>query len=176
MEEYILLLKQRFEDNINRHPNINWSELEKKLVDNPDKLNVLKKMEETGGEPDVVFHDIENNKYHFFDCSSESPIGRRGLCYDNEALESRKENKPKNSAANMAKSMGVEILNEKQYIFLQSLDKFDTKTSSWLLTEDSVRKLGGAIFGDNRFNRVFVYHNGAESYYAARGFRACLKI
>ncbi|WP_374548528.1 DUF4256 domain-containing protein [Flavobacterium sp.] len=176
MEEFIKLLKDRFEENINRHPNLNWNELEKKLIDNPKKVDVLKKMEETGGEPDVVFYDSKNNEFHFFDCSTESPIGRRSLCYDNEALESRKEHKPKNSAINLAKSIGVELLTEEQYVFLQSLGNFDTKTSSWLSTENTVRKLGGAIFGDKRYNRVFIYHNGAESYYAARGFRSCFKV
>lgn len=176
IEKQISLLKQRFEKNKIIKENIVWEKLETKLKENPGKCTILIKMEESGGEPNVVKYDSEKDEYWFFDCSTESPSGRRSFCYDNEALESRKEHKPKNSAVSFAKQMGAEILTEEQYAFLQNLGDFDIKTSSWLKTEDSVRALGGAIFGDKRFNRMFVYHNGAESYYAARGFRTCLKI
>lgn len=176
MEKIINILKIRFQKNKIIQENIIWEKLETKLKNNPTKCNALANMEATGGEPNVVFYDSDNDEYWFFDCSTESPSGRRSLCYDNQALESRKEHKPKDSAINLANQMGAEILTENQYAFLQKLGNFDTKTSSWLKTDDSIRKLGGAIFGDKRFNRMFIYHNGAESYYAARGFRACVKV
>lgn len=169
-------LKLRFEKNIHRHKNINWSEVEARLNKYPEKLWSLNMMETTGGEPDVIGYDKQNDIFTLCDCSAESPAGRRSLCYDQEALESRKANKPQNSAINMACQMGVEVLDEQQYLHLQSLGNFDTKTSSWLRTIKEVRELGGAIFGDFRFGRVFFYHNGAESYYAARGFRAILRV
>lgn len=174
-EELIAILKTRFEKNMHRHKGLNWNDLQTKLEKNPEKLWSLNQMEITGGEPDVVDYDKETDTYTFYDCSQESPAGRRSLCYDNEALESRKENKPKNSAIGLAKEMGIEILTEEQYHNLQKLEKFDLKTSSWVKTPPEIRKLGGAIFGDCRFDRVFTYHNGAESYYAARGFRGLLK-
>jgi hypothetical protein len=167
-------LQQRFEKNMNRHPDLNWSDIQKKLESNPEKLQSLKAMEETSGEPDVI--GFENNQYIFCDCSPETPKGRRSICYDYEALESRKEHKPKNSAVEMASEMGIELLDEEQYCKLQQLGKFDTKSSSWLRTPKEVRELGGAIFGDWRFGRVFIYHNGAESYYSVRGFRGILRF
>jgi Protein of unknown function (DUF4256) len=169
-------LKARFEKNMNRHKGLNWADIQAKLEANPEKLWSLHVMEETGGEPDVVGIDPKTSEYLFFDCSVESPKGRRSLCYDNEAWESRKENKPENSVMGMATEMGIELLTEVQYDELQQLGKFDAKTSSWLSTPNEVRKLGGAIFGDWRYGRVFIYHNGAESYYAARGFRGSLKV
>lgn len=170
------LLKSRFEKNMKRHPGINWMDVESKLLSNPEKLWSLNEMEKSEGEPDVVLFDKKTGTYTFIDCSAESPKGRRSLCYDRLALDSRKEHKPANSAMDMAFEMGVEILSEDQYKFLQSLGKFDTKTSSWVKTPEAIRNLGGAIFCDFRYNNVFTYHNGAESYYAARGFRAILVV
>lgn len=172
----IQILQKRFEKNMHRHENVKWSNIQSKLELNPEKLNILSRMEETEGEPDVLSYDATTNEIVFFDCSAESPKGRRSLCYDAEALASRKEYKPAHSALEMAKEMGVELLDESQYRFLQQFGKFDTKTSSWLLTPEPIRKLGGAIFGDWRYGHVFIYHNGAESYYAAHGFRALLKV
>lgn len=174
--ELISNLQSRFEKNKKRHDNIEWAKVQAKLEAQPEKLWSLNEMEKTGGEPDVIGFDTDTNQYIFCDCSLESPKGRRSLCYDREALESRKEYKPVNSAIDVAKEMGIELLTEEQYHELQKHGNFDTKTSSWLATPIEVRKLGGAIFGDWRFGRVFVYHNGAESYYAARGFRGILKI
>lgn len=175
-EELFDALKTRFEKNMHRHKGLSWAEVEVKLEASPEKLWSLHKMEETGGEPDVVGHDKTTGEYLFYDCAPESPKSRRSICYDHEALEARKANKPENSAMMMAQEMGITLLTEEQYQQLQQLGNFDTKTSSWLLTPPAVRKLGGAIFGDRRFDRVFVYHNGAESYYAARGFRGWLKV
>lgn len=175
-EELLSILKARFEKNMNRHAGIQWAKVQAKLDANAEKLWSLNEMEQTGGEPDVVGHDKKTGEFIFFDCSAETPPGRRSLCYDSEALESRKEHKPKGSAMQMASGMGIEILTERQYLELQMLGNFDTKTSSWLKTPSEIRKLGGAIFGDFRFGRVFVYHNGAESYYAGRAFRGCLKV
>ena len=174
--ELIRVLKARFEENMQRHNNIEWFKVQEKLEANIEKLWSLNEMEKTGGEPDVIRYDSDKNEYIFYDCSIESPLGRRSLCYDNEALISRKKFKPENNAMDMAKAMGIELLNEEQYKILQQFGNFDTKTSSWLKTPDDIRKLGGAIFGDFRYNKVFIYHNGAESYYAARGFRGWLKI
>ena len=176
IEELLKTLKSRFEKNMNRHKGIEWSKVQTKLEANPKKLWSLNEMEDTGGEPDVVNHDKKSDEYIFYDCSPETPKERRSVCYDHEALESRKANKPKNSALGMAHEMGIEVLTEAQYHELQKLGNFDTKTSSWIKTPDEIRELGGAIFGDCRFGRVFVYHNGAESYYAGRGFRALLKL
>lgn len=170
------ILKSRFEKNMKRHPGLNWMDVEAKLLSNPEKLWSLNEMEKSEGEPDVVLFDKKSGLYTFMDCSAESPKGRRSLCYDRIALDSRKEHKPLNSAMDMAFEMGVEILTEEQYKFLQSLGKFDTKTSSWVKTPENIRNLGGAIFCDFRYNNVFTYHNGAESYYAARGFRAILVV
>lgn len=175
-DELLQLLKSRFEKNRNRHKRIDWKKIEEKLDKNPEKLWSLDEMELTGGEPDVVGYDNKTDEYIFFDCSPESPKGRRSLCYDNEALESRKEYKPNDSAVNMAEYMGVELLTEEQYRELQKLGEFDLKTSSWVKTPADIRKLGGAIFCDRRYNTVFTYHNGAESYYAARGFRGMLRV
>jgi hypothetical protein len=161
---------------MNRHKGLAWAEVEAKLEADTEKLASLQEMERTGGEPDVVGQDKKTCEYIFYDCSAESPKGRRSLCYDREALESRKEAKPKDSATNMAAAMGVELLTEEQYRELQKLGEFDTKTSSWVKTPSEIRKLGGALFCDRRFNTVFVYHNGAESYYAARGFRGSLRV
>jgi hypothetical protein len=169
-------LKTRFEKNTNRHKGIEWKNVEAKLLANTAKLWSLNEMETTDGEPDVISYDKKTNEYTFVDCAAESPKARRSLCYDKEALDSRKENKPKGSAMQMATAMGVEILNEEKYRALQQLGNFDTKTSSWLLTPTSIRKLGGSIFGDYRFGQVFVYHNGAESYYGSRGFRGMLRV
>lgn len=174
--ELLKTLKLRFEKNMNRHKGMDWTKLEAKLEAQPDKLWSLFEMERTGGEPDVVAYDKKTNSYVFYDCSAESPTGRRSFCYDQKALDSRKENKPKNSAINMAETMGVELLSEQQYRELQQLGSFDLKTSSWVKTPTEIRKLGGAIFCDRRYDTVFVYHNGAESYYAARGFRALLHV
>lgn len=176
MENIITKLRERFENNKIVRETVQWNNIEAKLKANQKKCKALSAMESSGGEPNVVFYDLENDEYWFFDCAIESPLGRRSLCYDDEALENRKQNKPQNSAVNFATQMEVEILNEEQYTFLQNLGNFDIKTSSWLKTNDSIRKLGGAIFGDKRYNRMFIYHNGAESYYASRGFRACLKV
>jgi hypothetical protein len=169
-------LKARFEKNRNRHPSVEWAKVQARLDANPSKLASLQKMESTGGEPDVVGQDKKTGEYIFFDCSPQSPKGRTSLCYDGEALESRKEFKPKNSAMELAADIGVELLTEEQYRELQQLGEFDTKSSSWLKTPPEIRKLGGAIFGDRRFGRVFVYHNGAESYYSGRGFRGWLRV
>ena len=175
-EELLAALKARFEKHMGRHKGLEWAKVEAKLETNGDKLWSLAEMERTGGEPDVVGFDKKTGEYAFYDCSPESPDGRRSLCYDREALESRKEHKPKNNAMDLAAAMGIEILTEEQYRILQELGKFDTKTSSWLKTPTDIRELGGAIFADFRFGRVFVYHNGAESYYAARGFRGWLRV
>ena len=174
--ELFRALKDRFEKNMNRHEGLEWAEVKAKLEANPQKLWSLGEMEKTGGEPDVVVHDKKAGEYIFVDCSPESPKDRRSFCYDREALDSRKEHKPKNSALGMAAAMGVELLTEEQYRELQELGEFDTKTSSWLKTPPEIRKLGGAIFGDRRFDRVFVYHNGAESYYSGRAFRGWLRV
>ncbi|KAA9340882.1 DUF4256 domain-containing protein [Adhaeribacter soli] len=174
--ELLNTLKARFEKNMNRHEGHSWAEVEAKLGASPEKLWSLHEMERTGGEPDVVGQDGSTGEFIFFDCAAETPKERRSICYDHEALEARKANKPENSAMMMAEEMGITLLTEEQYQELQQLGNFDTKTSSWLLTPPAVRKLGGAIFGDRRFNRVFVYHNGAESYYAARGFRGWLQV
>ncbi len=175
-ENLLSLLKTRFEKNMKRHENIEWSCVETKLSKVPEKLWSINKMEETGGEPDVVGYDKETGELIFFDCSAESPDGRRNVCYDHEALETRKKYPPEDSALNMAEMMGIEVLTEKEYFYLQELGEFDTKTSSWLKTPLEVRKHGGAIFGDRRFGRVFIYHNGADSYYGARGFRGLLRV
>lgn len=175
-EELLTTLKARFEKNMNRHLGLEWADVQTKLKANPEKLWSLHEMEITGGEPDVVGHDNKTGEYIFYDCSAESPKGRRSICYDREALESRKEHKPKNSAVEMATAMGIELLSEEQYRELQKLGNFDLKTSSWVVTPASIRKLGGAIFCDRRYDTVFVYHNGAESYYAARGFRGSLRV
>lgn len=174
--ELLKILKTRFEKNMNRHKGIEWAEVEERLASDAEKLWSLNEMESTGGEPDVVDYDKKRGEYIFYDCSAESPNGRRSICYDNRALESRKEHKPKNSAVGMADEMGIEILSEEQYRELQKLGKFDTKTSSWVKTPADIRKLGGAIFCDCRYDHVFVYHNGAESYYAGRGFRGLLRV
>lgn len=176
IEELLKTLKTRFEKNMNRHKGIEWSKLDAKLKKSNDKLWSLNEMERTGGEPDVVGKDKKAGEYIFYDCSAESPNGRRSLCYDREALETRKENKPKDSAVNMATEMGIELLTEEQYRELEKLGNFDLKTSSWVKTPVEIRKLGGAIFCDRRYGKVFTYHNGAESYYAARGFRGVLKV
>ena len=174
--ELLNLLKDRFEENMARHKNLEWIKIEAKLKGNSKKLWTLGEMERTGGEPDVVGYDEMNGEYIFYDCSEESPKGRRSLCYDQEALESRNEHKPENSATDMAKAMGIELLTEEQYRELQKLGSFDMKTSSWLQTPSEIRNLGGAIFADYRYNHVFIYHNGAESYYGSRGFRGSLRV
>lgn len=173
--ELLETLQTRFDKNMHRHPGMEWKKVLASLEKNQEKLWSLNEMEGSGGEPDVVGYDKKNG-YHFFDCSAESPVGRRSFCYDPEALASRKEHKPKNSAVGLAIMMGVELLTEDQYRFLQTLGSFDLKTSSWVKTPDAVRELGGALFCDRRFNMVFVYHNGVESYYAGRGFRTCLYV
>jgi hypothetical protein len=175
-EELLGTLKARFEKNMARHKGLEWARVQAKLEANPEKLSSLDEMEKTGGEPDVVGHDKKTGQYVFYDCSAESPKGRRSLCYDREALDSRKEHKPENNAIEMAASMGIELLTEEEYRELQKLGAFDTKTSSWVITPSPIRKLGGALFCDRRYETVFVYHNGAESYYAARGFRGSLKV
>jgi len=175
-QSLINTLKARFEKYPNRHKGLSWERVEEKLREQPAKLWSLNEMERTGGEPDVIAQDSLTGEFLFVDCSAESPAGRRSLCYDAAALAARKENKPKDSAMAMASAMGAELLTETQYRDLQQLGSFDTKTSSWLKTPDEIRKLGGAIFGDCRFGRVFIYHNGAESYYAARAFRAMLRV
>src|SRR5579863_1005458 len=175
-KELLSALKARFEKNMNRHNGLEWAKVQAKLEANAGKLWSLSEMERTGGEPDVVGQDKKTGEYIFYDCAAESPKGRRSICYDREALDSRKENKPKNNAMDMAAAMGVELLTEEQYRELQKLEEFDTKTSSWVKTPPAVRKLGGALFCDRRFNTVFVYHNGAESYYAGRAFRGSLKV
>lgn len=174
--ELIGILKERFENNMIRHKKISWKEVQNKLENNPQKLWTLNEMELTGGEPDVVDYDNKSGEIIFFDCSKESPKGRRSLCYDNEALEARKEHKPKDSAINVASIIGIDILTEEQYRYLQKYGEFDLKTSSWVKTPSEIRELGGAIFADRRYNTVFIYHNGAESYYAARGFRGLLRL
>jgi len=174
--ELYKVLKARFEKNMHRHKGIEWSKVQARLESNSDKLWSLDEMEATGGEPDVVGLDKKNGEYIFYDCSPESPKERRSLCYDRKALDARKENKPKNSALDMATSMGIELLTEEQYRDLQKLGNFDTKTSSWIITPADIRKLGGALFGDYRYGTVFIYHNGADSYYAARGFRGSLRV
>jgi len=175
-EELLKVLKDRFEKNMNRHKGLEWAKIQAKLEAHPSKLWSLDEMEETGGEPDVVGYDKKADEYIFYDCSAESPKGRRSVCYDHEALESRKEHKPKNSAVQMAADMGIALLTEEEYRELQKLGKFDAKTSSWVKTPSDIRKLGGAIFCDFRYGTVFMYHNGAESYYAARGFRGSLRV
>lgn len=175
-EELLDTVKARFEKIMNRHKGLEWAEVQAKLEANPEKLWSLNEMERTGGEPDVVGYDKETGEYIFYDCSTESPKGRRSICYDQEALESRKEHKPKNNVINMAADMGIELLTEEQYRELQKLGNFDTKTSSWVKTPADIRKLGGALFCDRRYDHVFVYHNGAESFYAARGFRGSLRV
>ena len=175
-EELLRAVKARFEKNMNRHPGLDWATVQARLEANTEKLWSLHEMERTGGEPDVVGHDKKTGEYIFYDCSAESPKSRRSLCYDREALDSRKENKPKDDAIGMAEAMGVELLTEEQYRELQKLGSFDTKTSSWVKTPSAIRKLGGALFCDRRFDTVFLYHNGAESYYAARAFRASLMV
>ncbi len=174
--ELLSVLKNRFEKNMSRHKDIEWVSVQTKLEANIDKLNSLSEMESTGGEPDVVDYDENTDEYIFYDCSVESPKGRRSLCYDREALNSRKEHKPENNAVDMAAAMGIELLTEEQYRGLQKLENFDMKTSSWLKTPADIRKLGGAIFADFRYGNVFVYHNGADSYYSARGFRGLLRV
>ena len=175
-EELLKTLKARFEKNMNRHKGLEWTKVQAKLEANTEKLYSINEMEITGGEPDVVGQDKKTGEYIFYDCSTESPKDRRSLCYDHEALEKRKEHKPVDSAINMASDMGIEILTEEQYRELQQLGEFDTKTSSWIITPADIRKLGGALFCDRRYNTVFLYHNGAESYYAARGFRGSLRV
>jgi hypothetical protein len=175
-DELLSLLRARFEKAMNRHKGLRWADVITRLEANPGKLWSLNEMEVTGGEPDVVGYDRKTGEYIFYDCSAESPKGRRSLCYDDEALEARKENKPQGSAMDLAVTMGVRLLTEAQYRELQELGNFDTRTSSWVETPSAIRKLGGACFCDRRYDHVFLYHNGAESYYAARGFRACLRI
>jgi hypothetical protein len=175
-ESLLRVLQTRFETNIHRHPKLAWADVQARLEADPKKLPSLQAMEESGGEPDVVAQDKKTGEYVFMDCAAESPKGRRSLCYDDEALESRKEHKPDGSAAGMAASMGIDLLTEEEYRALQELGTFDTKTSSWVATPGDVRTLGGALFCDRRFGRVFTYHNGAESYYAARGFRGKLRV
>ena len=175
-EELLSALKARFEKNRKRHKGLEWAEVQAKLQANPDKLWSLHEMERTGGEPDVVGQDKKTGEYIFYDCSAETPKGRRSVCYDREALEARKEHKPENSAVDMAAAMGIELLTEEEYRALQKLGNFDTKTSSWVKTPSDIRKLGGALFCDRRYNTVFVYHNGAESYYAGRAFRGSLRV
>lgn len=175
-EELLGKLKSHFEKNMNRHPALEWAKVQTKLEANAEKLWSLSEMERTGGEPDVVGHDKKSGEFIFYDCSAESPKGRRSVCYDAEALESRKEHKPKNSAIGMAAAMGIELLTEEQYRELQRLGNFDTKTSSWVKTPSKIRERGGALFCDRRFDTVFVYHNGAESYYAGRAFRGVVRV
>lgn len=175
-EELFKILKTRFEKNMNRHKELDWAKVKARLVENAKKLWSLSEMERTGGEPDVVGHDKKTGEYIFYDCSAESPKGRRSVCYDHEALQARKEHKPENSAVAMATDMGIELLTEAQYRELQQLGDFDLKTSSWVQTPADIRKLGGALFCDRRYNHVFVYHNGAESYYGARAFRGSLRV
>jgi hypothetical protein len=175
-EELLRALKARFEKNMNRHKGLKWANVQAKLNANAEKLWSINEMERTGGEPDVVGHDKKTGEYIFYDCSAESPKGRRSVCYDREALESRKENKPADNAMDMATAMGIELLTEEQYRELQKLGNFDTKTSSWVKTPPEIRRLGGAVFCDRRYDTVFLYHNGAESYYAARGCRSSLRV
>jgi len=175
-EELLKALKARFEKNIGRHQGLEWTKVQAKLEASAEKLRSLSEMEKTGGEPDVVGHDKKSGEYLFFDCSPESPKGRVSVCYDREGLESRKEHRPKNTAMDMATAMGVELLTEEQYFELQRLGEFDTKTTTWVKTPDEIRKLGGALYGDRRYGRVFIGHNGAQSYYSARGFRSSLRV
>ena len=175
-QELLATLKARFEKNMDRHKGLAWAEVQARLEANAEKLRSLKEMETTGGEPDVIGHNRKTGEFIFYDCSAESPKGRRSLCYDREALENRKENKPEGNAIDSAAAMGVELLTEDEYRELQKLGRFDTKTSSWVKTPSAIRKLGGAIFCDRRYDTVFLYHNGAESYYAARGFRGSLRV
>lgn len=175
-ETILEILEKRFNENKNRHESLHWKNIQEKLVANPAKLMILTQMEETGGEPDVVDFNENSAEYLFVDCSVESPKERRSFCYDKNALDKRKENKPKNNALDAAKAIGIELLNEEEYRHLQTFGNFDSKTSSWLKTPDNIRKLGGAIFGDFRYGTVFIYHNGADSYYAARGFRGKLSV
>jgi hypothetical protein len=175
-KELVGVLKARFEKHVNRHKNVKWADVQVKLDANPEKLWSLNEMEITGGEPDVVGYDKTAGEYIFYDCSAESPKGRRSVCYDGDALAARKENKPKDSALNMAGDIGIELLTEEEYRELQQLGNFDLKTSSWIQTPPGIRKLGGALFCDRRYDHVFVYHNGADSYYAARGFRGSLRV
>lgn len=175
-ETFLTVLEKRFTQHIDRHKELDWENIKAKLLNQPEKLWCLLQMENTGGEPDVVFFNEEENTYTFYDCATESPIGRRSLCYDRAALEARKDHKPENTVIDFVTQIGVELLNEEQYRFLQTLGSFDTKTSSWLTTPPEIRKLGGAIFADRRYNTVFIYHNGAQSYYAARGFRVALRV
>lgn len=176
LEELLSVLKARFEQNVNRHKGLEWTKVRVKLEVNPKKLWSLYEMERTGGEPDVVGQDTQTGEYIFYDCSAESPKGRRSVCYDREGLESRKEHKPENNAIDMAAAMGIELLTEEQYRVLQKLGNFDTKTSSWVQTPADIRKVGGALFAEYRYGHVFVYHNSAPSYYAARGFRGSLRV
>ena len=175
-EELFEVLKARFAANLGRHPNLDWAKVQARLEARAEKLWSLAEMERSGGEPDVVGHDPKTGEFVFFDCSPESPKGRYSLCYDRAALDARKEFKPKDTAVDMAAAMGIELLTEEQYHALQKLGNFDTKTSSWVKTPDEIRKLGGALFGDRRFGRVFIYHNGAQSYYNGRGFRGALRV
>ncbi|MCO6147312.1 DUF4256 domain-containing protein [Flavobacterium sp. NRK1] len=175
-EELLKVLALRFEKNMNRHKDVKWADVKAKLEGNAEKLWSLDMMEETGGEPDIVGYDKKTGEYIFYDCAAESPKGRRSFCYDRAALEARKEHKPKDNAVDAAAMMGIELLTEEQYRQLQTMGKFDTKTSSWIKTPDAIRKLGGAVFCDRRYDTVFLYHNGAESYYAARGFRGMLRV
>ena len=175
-KELLSALQTRFEKNMNRHKGLDWAKVQARLEADPKKLWSLNEMESTGGEPDVVGYDKKSGEYVFYDCSAESPKGRRSVCYDHEALEARKENKPKNSAVNMATDMGIELLTEEQYRELQKLGNFDLKTSSWVQTPSNIRELGGGLFCDRRYNQVFLYHNGADSYYAARAFRGMLRV
>jgi hypothetical protein len=175
-EELLRALKDRFEKNLSRHKGLEWAKVQAKLEANPEKLWPLNEMERTGGEPDVVGHDKKAGEYIFFDCSAESPKGRTSFCYDREALDSRKEHKPKNNVMDMSATMGIELLTEEQYFELQKLGEFDAKTSSWIATPADIRKLGGALYCDRRYGRVFVGHNGAQSYYAARAFRGSLRV
>ena len=175
-EELLSTLKARFEKNMSRHKGLDWTKVQAKLESNAEKLWSINEMETSGGEPDVVGHDKKTGEFIFYDCSAESPKGRRSVCYDREALDARKENKPKNSALDMAAAMGIELLKEEEYRELQKLGNFDLKTSSWVKTPADIRKLGGALFCDRRYNQVFLYHNGADSYYAARGFRGLLRV
>ena len=175
-KELLRTLKARFEKNMTPHKGLEWAGVQARLESNSEKLGSLDEMEKTGGEPDVVGHNKKTGEYVFYDCSAESPKGRRSLCYDREALDSRKEHKPENNAIELAASMGIDLLTEEQYRELQKLGKFDLKTSSWVMTPPAIRKLGGALFCDRRYDTVFIYHNGAESYYAARGFRGSLRV
>jgi len=175
-EELLKTLKARFEQHMHRHPGLEWSKVQARLEANLGKLQTLNEMESTGGEPDVVEHDPQTGEYVFYDCSVESPAGRRSVCYDREGLESRKEHKPDNNVIDMAAAMGIELMTEEQYRHLQELSPFDMKTSSWIKTPPEIRKLGGALFADFRYGHVFVYHNGAQSYYAARAFRGSLRV